>query len=143
MDLFSKKFTKNITVLDAINIKSITNINTGAFFSILDNECFVFRDEDNNFWTTVTKEYRVNEEVFYPYQGMVITFGDNTTHMFTTEEEITELAIAYFENFIIAPPVITTEVFSLLHYDGVQYKAHYKTFKAKPHDDINITYSCN
>jgi hypothetical protein len=143
MDLFSKKFTKNIIVLDTVNFKCLTNIETGAFFSVSFNQSFTFRDKDNNFWTTVTKEYRVNREVFFPHEGMIITFEDNTTHTFTTEEEITKLVFAYFKKFIVPPPIITNEKWSLMFYEGIQYTTHYKTFKPIPHDAIDVVYSYN
>lgn len=143
MDLFSNKFTKNITVLDTVNFKCLTNIETGAFFSVSFNQSFTFRDKDNNFWTTVPKEYRVNGEVFFPHKGMIVAFEDNTTHTFTSQEEITKLAFAYFEKFIVPPPIITTVKWSLMFYEGIPYKSCHKTFKPIPDDAIDVAYSYN
>lgn len=143
MDIFSRKYSKDISVFNSVDFKSLANIYTGAVFTILNNENFSFKDNSGNIFSTVPNEYRVNEMVIYPHEGMIITFENDTTHTFTSKEEIEELATAYFEPFAITPPVLTTERCSLMFYEGIQYTSHYKTFKTMPHDNIDITYSYN
>jgi len=102
--LLTQKYLHNILIYGDYNKNQsavIVDSNTSTLFTITDNFLFSFKNKNDNSWSTLPKSLYINDKQYYPKLGDSITRNDGVQHYFTTKKEVVEMAIAYFEKFII------------------------------------------
>lgn len=103
IELLSKKYKSRITILSNNldgRFKSILDTKNGTMFSVSYDSVYIFKDSNENLWTTTPKSFIYNDKKFYPRVGQEYTRKDGITYTFTTKEEVLEKAVVYFEKFI-------------------------------------------
>lgn len=102
IELLSKKNCPRISVFDNNGngeLDSILDTKNGTLFSVTRNSLYVFKDANNNFWSTVPKSFIYNNEKYHPKVGDQHIRKDGVKYSFTTKEVILEMAFLYFEKF--------------------------------------------
>ncbi|SHM00722.1 hypothetical protein [Flavobacterium chilense] len=102
IELLSKKYSYGISVLSNSSdgkYNSILDTQNGTLFSVSYNSLYVFKDSDNNFWSTIPKSFVYNDKKYYPKLGEEYTRKDGVKYSFTTKEEVLKMATSYFERF--------------------------------------------
>ncbi|MBF4516686.1 hypothetical protein IRZ71_10035 [Flavobacterium sp. ANB] len=102
--LLTQKYNSHITIYGNYEKNKNTLLldsNSETLFTIQDDFLFSFKDKDHNSWSTIPKEVYVNGTKIYPNLGDSITRSDGVKHCFTTKENVIEMAVSYFEKFII------------------------------------------
>ena len=149
--LLTQKYQNHILIHGDYNKNKSTLLvdsNTSTLFTITDDFLFSFKDKDDNSWSTVPKSLYIKDKKYYPQLGDSITRSDGVKHYFTTKEEVVEMAIAYFNKFII--PYYGLQVnCRICHFqeitNGIPY--HYKLsemkFKSSSYKEIQAYISSN
>ncbi|NWL02951.1 hypothetical protein DM790_19185 [Flavobacterium collinsii] len=71
----------------------------GTMFSVSYDSLYIFKDSNDNLWSTTPKSFVYNEKKYYPRVGQEYTRKDGIKYTFTTKEHVLEKAVAYFEKF--------------------------------------------
>ncbi|AWK06599.1 hypothetical protein HYN56_21145 [Flavobacterium crocinum] len=103
IELLSKKYKARISILSNNldgRFNSMLDTKNGTMFSVSFDSLYVFKDSNNNFWSTTPRSFVYNDKKYYPKAGQEYTRHDGIKYTFTTREEVLEKAMAYFEKFI-------------------------------------------
>lgn len=142
MDLFSKKFSKNICFCDSCDKKVLKDLENDTFF-IIANQNIVFKDALDTFWITIPKSFRINGELIQPYIGMTISVENGPKYIFASKEEITQRAIDYFEAFAINSEMLPSFHWSIFNVGEQSFEVIYKNFNPAPKENLGVEYSYN
>lgn len=149
IELLSKQYNSRISILGNSldgRFNSILDTKTGAMFSVSNEYFYVFKDSNDNFWSTTPKSFIYNEKKYYPKIGEEYTRKDGIKYSFTTKEAVLEKAVSYFEKFIDQHYGIKVVHRKLFFYEDVntnKFKLTLQQFKAKRYDRINAYISFN
>ncbi|MFD2941849.1 hypothetical protein [Flavobacterium notoginsengisoli] len=150
IELLSKKYKSRITILNNNldgRFNSILDTKNGTMFSVSYNCVYIFKDLNDNLWTTTPKSFIYNDKKFYPRVGQEYTGKDGITYSFTTKEEVLEKAVTYFEKFIDPYYGIKIVNQKLLFYEDrdktTKFNLNLHKFKARMFDKTDTYVSFN
>ncbi|WPO78517.1 hypothetical protein [Flavobacterium sp. KACC 22761] len=100
IELLSKKYSRNIAVnQDGAKYTYLLDTNNGTLFSASYNSLFLFKDANNNFWSTVPRSFSHNKKKYHPKLGEEYVQKDGVRYSFTSKEAILAMANSYFGRF--------------------------------------------
>ncbi|WP_289660948.1 hypothetical protein [Flavobacterium panacagri] len=150
IELLSQKYKSRISILNNNldgRFSSILDTKNGTMFSVSFDSLYVFKDSDNNFWSTTPRSFIYNDKKYYPKAGEEYTRKDGIKYIFTTREEVLEKAAAYFGKFIDSNYGIKIVNQKLFFYEGrdktEKIDLNHQKFKSKLFGKIDTYISFN
>lgn len=147
--LLSRKYKSRISVLtDNLNHKfsSVLDTKNGTMFSVSYNVLYVFKDSEDNLWSSTPTSFIHNDQKYHPKEGQEFTRKDGVKYIFTTKEEVLAKATTYFEKFIdinYGIKIVTKKILFYYHNKTEKLNINHHKFKARMFDKIDTYISFN
>lgn len=113
-ELLSQNFNSNICILGRFlksKYTSILDINNETNFITSDNLIYSFKDHEHNRWFTVVNSFHANGKEYFPNIGDHYTLESGIKYIFTTKDEIVEMAVTYFSKHMSISNLVLPQIF--------------------------------
>lgn len=141
MDLFLRKYTKNIVIVGNHKLK---DIETGVCFYILkDHHRYVFKEANDHIWVTRPVNLNINGTCYDPQSINGFSVEDGLKCTFASKEEIIQRATDYFRTFFRKKMLCSYFRYSDFILQGSFYKLEYIFFRSKEDPSLKVEYAYN